>query len=224
MDRRAVARALRAIRRRKRWSQRRIGSVVGVSQAEISRRERSGLESCSVADVERWATALGAYLVLDIRVDGERPLSDARHAALQEWMLRTLRRAGWLAEPELSFNHYGDRGRIDVMAVHPMLEVLIVVEVKTVLTDVQDVLGRLDVKRRVARKLAGDRGWRHSSAIPIIVFLEASTTRRRIAAHEALFAGFSLRGRACLAWLKRPRHPAPGGLLMIVNMPKTTSR
>lgn len=219
MERRTITRTLRALRRRRRWSQRRLGNVLGISQAGVSRRERSALESCAVSDVERWATALGAHIVLDLRVDGERPLTDAAHAEMQNWLAGVLRGAGWIIEPEVSFNHYGDRGRIDLLAFHPGQLVLLVVEIKTRMLDAQDVIGRLDVKRRVAPVIARHRGWSVTTVLPALVFREESTTRRRLGAHEALFAGYSLRGRSGLAWLRHPRQPVPDGIL-IVTLPR----
>lgn len=186
----------------------------------MSRWETGGLEGCSVADVERWATALGAHIVIDLRVEGERPQTDAQHARIQNWLVGHLRASGWLADPEVSFNVYGDRGRIDVLAYHPMLQFLLVVEVKTLLVDAQEVLGRLDVKRRLEPILAKERGWQVAAVVPMLVVREGSTARRRLGAHAALFASLSLRARAVLAWLRQPRLPAPVGILVLVSLPR----
>jgi hypothetical protein len=186
----------------------------------MSRWETGGLEGCSVADVERWATALGAHLAIELRVDGERPQADAQHAKIQNWLVGILRTCGWLAEPEIRFNVYGDRGRIDVLAYHPLQQVLLVVEIKTLLTDAQEVLGRLDVKRRVGPIVAKERGWKVAAVVPMLLVKEGSTARRRLAAHAALFASFGLRARAAMAWLRQPRPPLPLGLLVLVSSPK----
>lgn len=217
MERRTIVRVLRVLRRRKHWSQRKLGRDLGISQAQMSRRERGVLGGCTIPDLEAWSTALGAHLMLDLRVDGERPLTDARHAELQNWLVGVLRAAGWIVDAEVSFNHYGDRGRIDILAFHPSLRLLLVVEIKTQLVDAQDVLGRLDVKRRVASKLAAERGWSPMTTTPALVFREDSTTRRRVAAHEALFARYALRGRSAMAWLRHPWQPAPSGILVMVT-------
>lgn len=219
MERRTVVRALRAIRRRKRWSQRRLADELGISKSEMSRWETASLENCSALELERWANGLNAHLTLDLRIDGERPLTDARHAEIQNWLVVLLRTSGWAVEPEVSFNHYGDRGRVDVLAFHPAQGILLVVEIKTRLEDVQDLLGRLDVKRRVAPVMARERGWRPSGAVPAIVIIEGRTTRRRIAAHEALLANFTMRARAAVTWIRQPREPVPTGLLLVVSRP-----
>jgi hypothetical protein len=119
----------------------------------------------------------------------------------------------------VSFNHYGDRGRFDLLAFHPGTRVLLVVEIKTRLLDAQEVVGRLDVKRRVAPIIARQRGWSPAPVASALAFREDSTTRRRLVAHEALFASYSLRGRTALAWLRHPRQPVPTGML-IVALPR----
>jgi transcriptional regulator with XRE-family HTH domain len=217
VERRTIARTLRALRRRRRWSQRRLGNFLGISQAEVSRRERGALESCPLPELERWATALGAHLALDMRVDGERALTDAAHAEMQNWLAGLLRGAGWIVEPEVSFNHYGDRGRVDLLAFHPRQRILVVVEIKTRLLEAQEVIGKLDVKRRVAPAIARQRGWSPAMVLPALVFREDTTTRRRLVAHEALFANYPVRGRTAIAWLRHPRMPVPAGLLIVAT-------
>jgi transcriptional regulator with XRE-family HTH domain len=87
MERQTIARILRALRRRRRLSQRALGARLGISQTELSRRERRELGSCSVDALDGWAAALGAHLVIELRLDGERPLRDERHARLQNWLV-----------------------------------------------------------------------------------------------------------------------------------------
>lgn len=217
MERRTVARSLRAIRRRKGWPQAKVAAQLNISQSEMSRRERGSLEDCSVAEVERWGVALGAHVSLDVRVDGEHPLADERHARLQSWIVGVLRQHGWTVLVEHSFNHYGDRGRIDVLAYHPIDHLVVAVEVKTRVHDVGDILGRLDVKRRVAPILAREQHWQASAVVPMLLILEHRTNRRRIADHAAAFANFVVRGRAASAWLRRPRGPTPAGILLFAR-------
>ena len=203
----------KALRRRKGWSQARLGHSLGTSQQRVSRLE-ADIRRAPIGLLEAWATELNAYLAVELRVSGERPLSDANHAALQNRLADLLRGAGWLVATETSFNHYGDRGRIDLLAFHPGLRILLVVEIKTRIQDVQDMLGRLDVKRRIAPMLARDRGWDVAAIVPAFVVREDRTARRRVAEHAALFTNFSLRARAARAWLRRPWMPAPQGILM----------
>ena len=66
--------------------------------------------------------------------------------------------SGWSVRPEVSFNHYGDRGRVDLLAFHAASGVALVIEVKGSIGDLQDALGRLDVKLRLGRSLADASG------------------------------------------------------------------
>ena len=84
-------------------------------------------------------------------------LMDAGHAATAAALCRQLRGAGWSVEVEVSFNHYGDRGSIDLLAYHPATRTLLVVEVKTEIASAEEMLRRLDVKARVAPLLAPER-------------------------------------------------------------------
>jgi transcriptional regulator with XRE-family HTH domain len=177
-----VCRVLGGIRRQKRMSQSRLGLRIGISRSEVSRWERSALRDCSVEDVERWAAALGAPPDHRAAVYGERPQSDAEHARLQGSLIRLLGGAGWIAEPEVSFNVYGHRGRIDLLGYHPSHRVLLV-EVKTRLIDVQDVIGRRDIKRRVAPSLAAERGWSVVTTVPALVIRESTTARLWLSAN-----------------------------------------
>lgn len=219
MERRTIVRTLRAVRRRKGWSQRQLALKLGISKSEMSRWETTALETTSVLELERWTTALNAHVILDLRVDGERPLTDLKHAAMQNWLVARLRALGWVVEAEPSFNHFGDRGRIDALAFHPHVRIVLVVEIKTRLDDVQDLIGRLDVKRRLAPIMATERGWQSIAIVPAIVVAEGRTARRRIAAHDALFATFTLRARAAVAWLRTPQGPTPSGILLLVVPP-----
>lgn len=184
-----------------------------MSQQALSRWERE-VSSCSVAMLDKWASALGGYLVVDVRVNGEPPLADARHAALQNWLVQLLLMLGWVVEAEVSFNHFGDRGRIDVLAYHPLLGILLVIEIKTRIVDVQDTLGRLDTKVRVASELAQQRGWATTTIVPAFIIRDNGTSRRRVTTHAALFARFAFRGTDARRWLRRPTLPAPTGILL----------
>lgn len=145
-------------------------------------------------------------------------LADGAHAALQRSVAEALGAWGWHVQVEVSFNHYGDRGRVDVLAFHAAGRHLAVVEVKTGFGDLQDTLGRLDVKARLGRTIARDLGWIAGGAtVPVLVVAESRTARRVVVRHAALFARYSIRGRAAAAWLRTPLPPVPSGLLWFLN-------
>ena len=69
---------------------------------------------------------------------------------------------GWLFAPEVSFSVYGERGVIDLLAFHPASGCLLVIELKTAIIDVNDLVGTMDRRCRLAAGIrAGARLGRH---------------------------------------------------------------
>ncbi|CAN5525274.1 MAG: hypothetical protein H0X68_00560 [Chloroflexi bacterium] len=81
-------------------------------------------------------------------------LLDAGHAALQALFTRQVEAAGWRARVEVTFSQYGQRGSIDILAFHAATRTLLVVEIKTFISDVHGLLRPIDVKVRLARDIA----------------------------------------------------------------------
>ena len=186
--------------------------------------ERGDAAGLTLGVLDRVAGALGASVHIQVRWRGEEldRLIDAHHAALQQAAAARLLAEGWQVRVEVSFNHYGDRGRVDVMALHQQGLMLLVVEVKSVLGDVQETLGRLDVKTRLGRHIAADLGWDQvAGVVPVLVIGDAKPARRAVAGHAALFARYHLRGRAAWRWLRRPTGPVPTGLLWFAQRPNS---
>lgn len=184
--------------------------------------EHGDLAGITIGSLERVTEALGATLSIQVRWQGERldRLMDAAHAALQARVAELLSMAGWIVRAEVSFNHYGDRGRVDLVALHPRLRAVLIVEVKSALGDLQDTLGRLDVKVRLARTIAAELGWGEIDvAVPVLVIAQSRGARRIVGAHEPLFRRYALRGRQAVAWLRRPSRPAPDGILWLARPP-----
>lgn len=166
--------------------------------------------------------ALGSTADLTVRWQGEQldRLVDAAHALIVERAASHLGSAGWLTRVEVSFNHFGDRGRVDLLAFHPVERILIVAEAKSAIGDTQDTLGRLDVKVRLGPMLAESVGWGAvSHVVPALVIGDSRTARRVVHRHEAAFGRFTVRGRSALAWLRRPGSPVPSGLMWFTNVP-----
>jgi transcriptional regulator with XRE-family HTH domain len=219
-----VPRAVRHLRRRRGWRQDDLGARAAVSGPTISRIERGVIRGVPLGTIERVAEALGASVDVTLRWEGEQldRLLDAAHAWLVQQTAALLGSCGWVVRPEVSFNHYGDRGRVDLLAFHPLTRIVLVAEVKASLGDLQDALGRLDVKVRLGRSLADASGWAGPRAIvPAFVFGDTRTVRNTIARHEAIFARFTLRGRSARAWIRSPMSPAPTGLLWFANVPES---
>jgi hypothetical protein len=89
---------------------------------------------------------------------------------------------------------------------------LLLVEVKTRLVDVQELLATLDRKCRVVPALlARDRGWRAAAVGRLVVAYDASTARRVVARHAETFsAALPARSAAVRQWLRRPAGPLAG--------------
>ena len=67
--------------------------------------------------------------------------------------------SGWQTATEVTFNIRHERGSIDILAFHEATGSLLVIEIKTVVPDLQGTLGTLDRKVRVATQIAAERGW-----------------------------------------------------------------
>ena len=217
-----LPRAVRLLRRQRGWRQQDLADHAGTSRHVVSRVERGLIRRVSLGRINALAEALGASVDITVRWQGERldRLMDRVHAATQERAAASLRSLGWLTAVELSFNHYGDRGRVDVLAYYAPTACLLVGEVKSAVGDIQETLGRIDVKVRLGRNLAASAGWADVRAVlPALIVTESRTARRVIATHPTLFTRFSLRGRAATAWLRHPRLPPPTGLLWFVVLP-----
>lgn len=206
-----LGRLIRALRIRRGLRQADLAAAAGVSRAVVWRLERGALEACTVRALRRVAAALDLTVDLTGRWRGGEAdrLVDAGHASLVEAVVRELEGlAPWIAAPEVSFAIYGERGSIDILAWHPELRHLLVVEVKTALTDLQALTSGVDRKRRLARKIALERGWDARLVSVWVVAGDTTSNRRRLAAHRAtLRAAFPDEGRTVRAWLRRPDRP-----------------
>ena len=209
--------AVRALRRRHGWTQAQLGSRTGLSQAAVSRVERGFGDRCTVQTLARLVAALGARISLRVLSHGEDldRLLDARHAEIVERVTRILRARGWDVAPETTFNVYGERGSIDILAFHPPTGALLVVEVKSAVPDVQATLSGIDRKARLAARIARERGWRVRSVSRWLVLPGDRTSRRRVERHAATFRA-ALPGRSVemRRWCASPTTPVAGILFV----------
>jgi hypothetical protein len=151
---------------------------------------------------------------LDVRVEltlrlphGELDrILNAGHAALHEAVARHLDKLpGWVHLPEVSFAVYGERGVIDILAFHQPTGSLLVIELKTELVSLEDLLSAMDIRMRHAAAIARERGWVARSVSGWIVVAESDTNRRRVQSYgAALRSGYPSDGRRMHAWLVTP--------------------
>ena len=96
----------------------------------------------TLRSVRAIAAAADAYMVSELRWRGgglDR-LLDEDHAGLVGVIVAELRGLGWRVEVEVSFSHFGERGSIDILALHPMTGALLVIEIKTQLASIEELL------------------------------------------------------------------------------------
>ena len=127
------------------------------------------------------------------------------HAAMHEAAAAQLGSAGWTVSSEVTFSIYGERGAIDVLAWHPQTRSLLVVELKTTIIDVQELLAAVDRYRRLAPRIARERGWDAVAVSVWVALRDRRTNRSRLAAHAAVLRNaLPADGRSIHAWLRHP--------------------
>lgn len=215
-----AGRLVRAIRVRHGWRQRDLAARAGVSQQEISILERGHLDSVPLRILRAVFGAIDASAELDVRWRGglvDRIL-DERHATLVGETLRRLTAFGWETATEVSYSVYGEHGSIDIVARRGGSPVLLVVEVKSELTSVEQTLRKHDEKVRLGVRVARERlGWEARIVARLLVMPSDRTTRRRVAqAATVLDAAYPLRAAAARSWLQSPS-AVPAGLLWLTD-------
>ena len=167
--------------------------------------------------------ALDAEVVVFVRWRGGSldHLLDARHASLAESTIERLVGAGWSVQPEVSYSVYGERGSIDLLAWHEATRTLLVIELKTEITSIEETLRRHDSKVRLAPGIARERfGWDPAVISRLLVLPEDRTARRRIEEHRATFRRvYPLANAAVKRWLSDPQ----GSMAGILFLPDTNT-
>lgn len=204
-----------------------VGVAARVSRSAVSRVERGHLDELTLRAAEAIAGALGARIELRLSWNGEAldRLLDADHALLVEEMSGRLRRLGWQVAVEVSFNVFGERGSIDLFGYHEATRIALVVEVKSVVPDLQATIVSLDRKARLALRIAADRGWPATAAGRLLVLPSDRTARRRVALHAEIFqAAFPARSSEVKRWLTDPGRAAFAGLVYVSGARQASAR
>lgn len=214
MDDRRAGRVLRAVRRHLRLRQVDVAERAGVSQRTVSEIELGRLEHVGLDHVRAVGDVLDVRVGLDLwwrsgRIDR---LLDRDHAALVEWTVRHLRATGWEARIEYTFNEYGERGSVDVLAWHVGCRALAIIEVKSRIDDLQDAVGSFGRKvRLLPRIVARDLGWDAEVVGRLLILAGTSQNRSLVDEHRATFAAvWPAQTRELDAWLREPRHDLAG--------------
>jgi transcriptional regulator with XRE-family HTH domain len=208
MTDRQAGRLVEAVRRHLGLRQIDVARMADVDQKTVSVIETGQLERVSQTRFRRVCAALGIESEVLLRWRGglgDR-LIDRGHAAIVEVAIGELERRGWQVVPEFSFNVYGERGSVDVLAWHPIRRALLIVEVKTLVTDIQALLMSMSRKLRLVPPLvAEDRGWHRDAFGRLLVVAATRANRTTIASHAATFdAVFPGSSRESRRWLREP--------------------
>ena len=218
-----TGRVARVLRQRLRMRQQDLAREAACGQDEISLLERGRIDRMSLWRLRDIFRALDAEVVVFVRWRGGSldHLLDARHASLAESTIQRLLDAGWTVQPEVSYSVYGERGSIDLLAWHEASRTLLVIELKTELTSIEETLRRHDLKVRLAPGIARERfGWDPAVIARLLVLPEDRTARRRIEEHRATFRRvYPLANAAVKRWLSDPR----GSLAGILFLPDTNT-
>jgi transcriptional regulator with XRE-family HTH domain len=208
MQDRTVGLVIRRLRQRRDLRQKDVGARAGLSQQVVSLVELGRFGEVDIETARRVAAAVEASLELVPRWRGPEldRLLDADHAVLVERLVGELREAGWEVLVEWSFNHFGERGSVDVVAWKAAERALFIGEVKSAMIDTQATNGGLDRKARVAPKLlAEERGWRAASIGRVLVMPGEPASYDAIRRHASTFdAALPARTREVRRWLASP--------------------
>jgi HTH-type transcriptional regulator/antitoxin HipB len=209
MDDQRFGSVVRAVRQRRGWRQSDLARRAKVSQPTISRVERGHSGSLPLDVIRRAAAALDIRVDLVARWragDLDRLLS-ARHSRLHELVARSLAQQSpdWVLTPEVSFSIFGERGIVDLVAWNAIHRSLLMIELKTEIVDVNELIGTFDRKVRLGWAIAKERSWDPLAVSGWVIVAPGRVNRERIATHRSMLrAAFPMDGRAVNAWLRRP--------------------
>jgi transcriptional regulator with XRE-family HTH domain len=200
---------IRAARLSRGWRQIELAAKAGVSQMTVSRVERGQIPEMTVAVLRQVAGALEIRLELLPRGRGaelDRLLS-ARHSALHESVAKSLVHdfPDWVMASEVSFSIWGERGVIDLLLWHPERRALLIIEFKTELVDVGDLLSTMDRRRRLAAEIVKHRHWYPRVVSTWVILAASRTNARRVAEHRTVLrTAFPSGTREIRRWLRDP--------------------
>ncbi len=219
----AFGRMVRTLRVRRRWRQQDLAERAGLSRATVWRVEHGRFDEMTVGSVRRICETLEITLDWLPRGRGsdlDRVINQ-RHSALHESVASELQRRhpAWEQAHEVSFNVWGERGVIDLLLWHPARNALVVIELKTELVDLGDLLATMDRRRRLAPEIVAGRGWRPSTIGTWVIVARSRTNERRLGEHRAILGGAFPDGLESIRrWLRDP-----GGVVNALSMWRTVS-
>jgi transcriptional regulator with XRE-family HTH domain len=174
---------VRDLRRLIGWTQRELASRARVSQSLVSAIENGRLANASISTVSRLLEAMGSRLILDATrpqvADRERQ-RDAGHVRCVTYVVRRLVTAGWQVATEVEIGAGRTRGWIDILAFHPGLRLVLVIEVKTELSDFGALERQVGWYEREAWAAGRRLGWRASTVHSAVLLLASEAVDARL--------------------------------------------
>jgi hypothetical protein len=172
------------------------------------------VDDATVRVVRKIVGTLEGRAAFDIRWRGAAldRLLDERHAALGSKVVEALVASGWEPQVEVSYSSYGERGAIDVLGWHAETRSLLVVELKTDVASVEELLRKHDEKVRLGPRIALERwNWRTVVVARVLVLPEDGTSRRRWATAQKLLSTAMPSSTVDVKrWIREPRGPLAG--------------
>ena len=179
----------------------------GISRPAYSEVEHGRLGKVPLDKLRKVGAVLEVRLRLEASWRGAAAdiVMSSRHAGMAERVTRLLLDAGWEVRPEVSFNWYGERGVVDLVAWNAASRTVLLIELKTELADVNDLLAVTDRRRRLAAKVVEPFGWQPLVIAQWVAIADSRTNQRRLAAHRSVLrAAFPADGRAIAGFISRP--------------------
>jgi transcriptional regulator with XRE-family HTH domain len=208
MDDLAFGRLVRLSRIRRDWTQADLGRRAGLSPSEVSRIECGQLGAVQLRTLR--AVCAPLELRIDLLARGRRGdvdrLLDANHAAMAVAAVAWLGTfGGWEVRPEVSYAVFGERGVVDLVGWNAGARAVLLVELKTELTDLGSMLGTLDRRHRLAGRIVEGLGWRQELVGTLLLVASSDANRSRVRAHAGLFdAALPARIGRVRGWLRAP--------------------
>ena len=209
-----MGRLFRLARHHARLRQEDVARQAGVSRRALVDIEAGRTDAVRIGELSAAAAVLDLRLIVELRPRRRdlHALTDTGHAALVETVVQHLSAVGWLTRVEA----ISASGAIDVLAFHPERRMLLVVEVKSRIVDIQRTLREIGYRRAPWRRAADEQGWGARAVSTLLVIRETSAQRRLVAQHRGIFdSAMPLHSAEARAWLVQPTVPA--GLLLFMS-------
>lgn len=209
-----LGRLLRLIRQREGLSQRMLAVRARVPRDDVLAVEGGRAGTVTLDRTRRMFEAVGARARLAAWWNGAAAdrILDARHAGYVERAVQAYRRREWDPAVEVSFAEFGERGSIDILAGRLAFHAVAVTEVKADVGSFEEMHRILDVKERLAPKIAEQRfGWRPAVVGRILILPGTSSMRGLVERHASTMdAIYPARTNELKAWLRSPTRPIRG--------------